>query len=111
MLAPPPGPHAAGVLVPQWLLISASFLVILARFNLRLRIQKVPVMLSDYLTCCAWLSAVATASFDIIFARMGVFSPDIDYFLTQYEGPPENVEYILKVRATPWVPDDPEWSS
>jgi hypothetical protein len=96
---PPPGPNAAGLLIPQWFLVGASFLVIVARLNLRLRLQGVQLMLSDYFMCCAWLCAVVTASFDIIFARMGVLDPDMDYFLTRYEGPPEDIEYILKVSA------------
>jgi hypothetical protein len=94
---PLPGPHAAGLLVPQWLLISTSFFVILARINLRLRIQRVPMMLSDYLMCCAWLSSVATASFDVVFARKGILRPDIDYYLTTYEGSAEDFEYLYKM--------------
>jgi len=83
--------------VPQWLLIGTCFVIIALRLNLRLRIQRIPLMASDYLMCCAWLSAVATASFDIVFARMGVLDPDMDYFLSSYQGPPEDIEYILKV--------------
>src|SRR3569833_1205606 len=81
-----PGPNVPGLLVPQWLLISISLAVIIARLNLRLRIQQTPLTASDYLMCCAWLSAVATASFDIVFARMGVITTEMDYFLMAYEG-------------------------
>ena len=103
MAQPPPGPYPAGLLVPQWGLIIASFIVILLRLNLRLRIQRISLMASDYLMCCAWLCAVATASFDIVFARMGVLDPNIDYFLTRYQGTPEEIEYILKV-SPPTLP-------
>ena len=82
--------------MPQWLLISFSFVVIALRLHLRLRIQRIPIMASDYLMCCAWVSAVITASFDVVFARMGVLDPDIDYFLTRYPGTPDDIIYILK---------------
>lgn len=101
MVKPPPGPYAAGVLVPQWLLIGISFLVIVARLNLRVRVQRIPLMVSDYLMCCAWLCAVATAAFDIVFARMGVFHPDLDYFMLAYDGPPEDIEFVFKVSGDP----------
>lgn len=103
-MAPPPGPHAPGVLVPQWLLIVLSLLALVAQFNLRTT-QRMSPLTSDYLMLCAWLAAVATASFDIIFARLDVLHPDMDYFLTKYSGTPEDVEYILKVGAAPPTPE------
>lgn len=105
MGAPPAGPTAVGLLVPQWLLIAVSLIVILLRLNLRLKVQRTSLTVSDYFMCAAWLSAVATASFDIEFARMGVLDPEMDYLLIQYRGPPEDIEYILKVSmAGPHVP-------
>ncbi|RYP51737.1 hypothetical protein DL769_010767 [Monosporascus sp. CRB-8-3] len=94
-----PGPYAAGVLleqVPEWLLIGIGAAIIGARIYLRVKIQEASLSASDILMCLAWCAAVTNSSFDIVFARMGVLSPHINYYLVGWDGSDEEVEYFQK---------------
>ncbi|KAH8729887.1 hypothetical protein BGZ61DRAFT_492057 [Ilyonectria robusta] len=92
-----PGPGAAAVLVSQWILITIAAVVVLARVYLRLKIQKRKILSSDLLMCAAWVSAVATASFDIKFATMGALEPKVKTTLAGYDGTPEDIVLLLKL--------------
>ncbi|KAF7557235.1 hypothetical protein G7Z17_g840 [Cylindrodendrum hubeiense] len=97
-----PGP--VGVLVPQWTLIIIAAAVIIARVNLRLRIQRQGLLSTDILMCLAWVAAVATASFDVKFALMGALKPNVMTTLDGYEGNEDDVPFILKLFWVSGVP-------
>lgn len=51
------------------------------------------------LMIAAWCSAIATASFDVIFLKEGALDPEIDYTLINFvPKSTERFEYLLKVR-------------
>lgn len=47
--------------------------------------------------CAAWASAVAIASFDIYFYRIGIFKPGTTFDLAGFEGTAEEAESFYKV--------------
>ena len=68
---------------------------------MRLGIKKArQLLLSDLLLVAAWCGAVTTASFDMVFYKMNVLRPGIDYTLKNFHAPPADFEYLLKVSRT-----------
>jgi hypothetical protein len=78
--------------VPEWLLLVIAAGVIGARLYLRVSIQRKSLTASDILVCFAWISAAASAAFDIKFAIMGILDVENDQNFT-----PDDLEYILMV--------------
>ncbi|KAH7195590.1 hypothetical protein DER44DRAFT_874405 [Fusarium oxysporum] len=81
----------------EWALISIATAVILARLYLRLVLQRRSLLASDVFMCAAWVSAVATASFDIYFYRIGIFKPGTTFDLAGFEGTAEEAESFYKI--------------
>ncbi|KAM0085390.1 hypothetical protein ACKRZS_002419 [Fusarium odoratissimum] len=93
----PIDPSGPTVIATEWALISIATAVILARLYLRLVLQRRSLLASDVFMCAAWVSAVATASFDIYFYRIGIFKPGITFDLAGFEGTAEEAESFYKV--------------
>jgi hypothetical protein len=55
------------------------------------------LLLSDLLMAVAWCSAVATASFDIVFYQKKALDPTINYTLTNFDASLEDFKYVLRV--------------
>ncbi|EGU81325.1 hypothetical protein FOXB_08159 [Fusarium oxysporum f. sp. conglutinans Fo5176] len=92
-------PEAKDILVrslSQLLVIIATILVI-ARLNLRLRIQKRKLLLSDIFMIAAWISGLITAAFSPVFAVLDAFDPSVHTTLKGYHGGTANLVLILKV--------------
>ncbi|KAH7230528.1 uncharacterized protein BKA55DRAFT_715357 [Fusarium redolens] len=88
---------AKDILLSQILVIIATILVI-ARLNLRLRIQKRKLLLSDIFMIAAWVSGAITAAFSPVFALLDAFNPNVHTTLKGYNGGSANLVLILKVR-------------
>ena len=73
-------------------------MVIAARLNLRLRVQKRRFLNSDYLMCASWVSAIFVAALDIKLSLMGVLDPDVGEDLENYPGNEEETVLAIKVR-------------
>lgn len=86
----------------EWTLIAVAAAVIAARLNLRLRIQRRRLLASDILMCAAWLSAVATAGFNIRLAAFGSLDPFVDHKLGNYERSNGELSTVLKVSFNPY---------
>jgi hypothetical protein len=97
----PNGPSAEATLAAEWILLTISAAMILARLYLRLRINRHRLSLSDVLICLAWCAATATVSFDIVFFRMDVLRRDVDPFLSGYRGDKKSLQRALKVSRHP----------
>jgi len=91
------GPSAAAVISTDWLLLSTSAALILARLYLRLKVNRQSLLISDAFICLAWCSSVSTWSFDIVFARMGVLRANMDYFFTAFSGDADTLQTALLV--------------
>ncbi|KAF5594292.1 integral membrane protein [Fusarium pseudocircinatum] len=89
-------PEAKDILLSQILVIIATILVI-ARLNLRLRIQKRKLLLSDIFMVAAWISGVITAAFSPVFAVLHAFDPSVHTTLQGYHGGSANLVLILKL--------------
>jgi hypothetical protein len=88
------------IIVPQatqWTLIFIATGVIVARLYLRLILQKRRLLISDLFMCAGWCSAVALASFDIVFYRMGILRQGVTLGLVGFEGTSEEAERFYKV--------------
>ncbi|KAH8707186.1 hypothetical protein GQ44DRAFT_715907 [Phaeosphaeriaceae sp. PMI808] len=102
------GPSGEATLVTEWLLVSISAAMIIARLYLRLRITRQKLLLGDVLICLAWCAATATISFDIVFFRMNVLRTDVDVFLSGYRGDKKSLQRALKYF---WVSNAPFFTS
>ncbi|KAF5634228.1 integral membrane protein [Fusarium sp. NRRL 52700] len=89
-------PEAKDILLSQILVIVATILVI-ARLNLRLRIQKRKLLLSDIFMVAAWISGVITAAFSPAFVVLHAFDPSVHTTLQGYHGGSANLVLILKL--------------
>ncbi|KAI7763599.1 hypothetical protein LZL87_010654 [Fusarium oxysporum] len=89
-------PEAKDILLSQILVIIATILVI-ARLNLRLRIQKRKLLFSDIFMVAAWISGLITAAFSPAFAALDAFNPSVHTTLQGYHGGSANLVLILKV--------------
>ncbi|EXL73659.1 hypothetical protein FOPG_11116 [Fusarium oxysporum f. sp. conglutinans race 2 54008] len=89
-------PEAKDILLSQLLVIIATILVI-ARLNLRLRIQKRKLLLSDIFMIAAWISGLITAAFSPVFAVLDAFDPSVHTTLKGYHGGTANLVLILKL--------------
>ncbi|KAF5246987.1 hypothetical protein FANTH_6563 [Fusarium anthophilum] len=92
----PIDPSGPTVVATEWALISVATVVILARLYLRLILQRRSLLASDVLMCAAWASAVALASFDIYFLRIGIFKPGTTFDLAGFEGTAQEAENFYK---------------
>ncbi|KAF5725206.1 integral membrane protein [Fusarium mundagurra] len=88
-------PGAKDILVSLILVFIATILVI-ARLNLRLQIQKRKLLLSDIFMVAAWISGVITAAFSPVFAVLKAFDPSVHTTLEGYDGGSANLVLILK---------------
>ncbi|KAH7154307.1 hypothetical protein DER46DRAFT_702914 [Fusarium sp. MPI-SDFR-AT-0072] len=93
----PIDPRGPTVIATEWALISVATAVIVARLYLRLVLQRRSLLASDVLMCAAWASAVATASFDTYFYRIGIFKPGTTFDLAGFEGTAEEAESFYKL--------------
>ncbi|KAM5358992.1 hypothetical protein ACJZ2D_014817 [Fusarium nematophilum] len=92
-----PTPPAAAILAAQWSLLVLAAAAIGARFYLRLKIQRLPLLRSDILICVAWVSAVAAASFDIKLEAMGALKPNVKVTLEGYNGSPDDIALLRRL--------------
>ena len=81
----------------NFILIALAAAIIGARIYLRLVIQKQKLVAADWLRVAAWISAFATASFDIIYIKEDVLRPEINYTLVNWDVPPEKLSRVLRV--------------
>ncbi|RGP59531.1 hypothetical protein FSPOR_11288 [Fusarium sporotrichioides] len=89
-------PGAEDVLVSEILVVVAIVLVA-ARLNLRLRIQKRQLLLSDKFMVAACISGVVAASFTPAFAALDAFDPKVHSTLQGYSGNRRKLRLILKL--------------
>jgi hypothetical protein len=84
------------------ILITITFVMIAARFWLRVKIHQARrLLVSDALMGAAWCAALATASFDIVFYKNGALHAETSYTLSNFAGSAEEYEYVAKVRTPP----------
>ncbi|KAI6749554.1 hypothetical protein HG530_014968 [Fusarium avenaceum] len=93
----PLDPSGETIIATQWTLIFIATGVIVARLYLRLILQKRRLLISDLFMCAGWCSAVALASFDIVFYRMGVLRQGVTLGLVGFEGTAEEAERFYKL--------------
>ncbi|KAF5259610.1 hypothetical protein FOXYS1_9759 [Fusarium oxysporum] len=72
-------------------------ILVIARLNLRLRIQKRKLLLSDIFMVAAWISGLITAAFSPVFTVLNAFDPSVHTTLKGYHGGSANLVLILKV--------------
>ncbi|KAF4342736.1 integral membrane protein [Fusarium beomiforme] len=89
-------PEAKDILLSQIFVLVATILVA-ARLNLRLRIQRRKLLLSDIFMIAAWISGVITAAFSPAFAVLQAFDPSVHSTLEGYHGGSANLVLILKL--------------
>ncbi|KPA37203.1 hypothetical protein FLAG1_09995 [Fusarium langsethiae] len=89
-------PGAEDVLVSEILVVVAIVLVA-ARLNLRLRIQKRQLLLSDKFMVAACISGVVAAGFTPAFAALDAFDPKVHSTLQGYSGNRRKLRLILKL--------------
>ncbi|KAK1450096.1 hypothetical protein CMEL01_07432 [Colletotrichum melonis] len=92
------GPSAGAVIGTEFTLIGIAAILIGARIYLRLVIQNLPLITSDILVCIAWLFTVASASYDVVFHKLGVLRSHVAYTLEGYDGTPEDLELVWKLQ-------------
>ncbi|KAF0642206.1 hypothetical protein FPSE5266_20140 [Fusarium pseudograminearum] len=91
-------PGAEDILVSEILVVVAVALVA-ARLNLRLRIQKRRLLLSDKFMVAACISGIIAAAFTPAFAALDAFDPKVHSTLQGYSGNGKRLRLILKVRS------------
>ncbi|RBR04607.1 uncharacterized protein FIESC28_11534 [Fusarium coffeatum] len=89
-------PDAKDILASQILVLVAIALVA-ARLNLRLRIQKRKLLLSDKFMVAACISGVIAGAFGPAFAALGAFEPSVHSTLEGYSGGTTNLRLVLKL--------------
>ncbi|KAG8671951.1 hypothetical protein FPOAC2_05315 [Fusarium poae] len=89
-------PGAQDILVSEILVVVAIALVA-ARLNLRLRIQKRRLLLSDKFMVAACISGVMAAAFTPAFAALGAFDPKVHSTLQGYSGNRRRLRLTLKL--------------
>ncbi|KAF5253534.1 hypothetical protein FANTH_1605 [Fusarium anthophilum] len=89
----------------SWHVAKKATILVIARLNLRLRIQKRKLLLSDIFMVAAWISGVITAAFSPAFAVLHAFDPSVHTTLEGYHGGSANLVLILKdpVFILPWL--------
>ncbi|KAK1481039.1 hypothetical protein CTAM01_14108 [Colletotrichum tamarilloi] len=92
------GPSAGAVIGTEFTLTGIAAILIGARIYLRLVIQNLPLITSDILVCVAWLFTVASASYDVVFHKLGVLRSHVAYTLEGYDGTPEDLELVWKLQ-------------
>lgn len=91
------GPPAAAVISTDWLLLSISAAMIVARLHLRLKRNRQSLLISDVFICLAWCSSVPTGSLHIVLARMGVLRANMDFLFTTFTGDAKTLQTALLV--------------
>ncbi|KAF5548848.1 integral membrane protein [Fusarium mexicanum] len=81
----------------SWHVAKKATILVIARLNLRLRIQKRKLLLSDIFMVAAWISGVITAAFSPAFAVLHAFDPSVHTTLEGYQGGSANLVLILKL--------------
>ncbi|KAF5684766.1 integral membrane protein [Fusarium denticulatum] len=81
----------------SWHVAKKATILVIARLNLRLRIQKRKLLLSDIFMVAAWISGVITAAFSPAFAVLHAFDPSVHTTLEGYHGGSANLVLILKL--------------
>lgn len=81
-----------------------AFVILVARIYLRIVIQKQKLIAADWLRILAWLSALATASFDIVYIVEGSLDPENNYTLVNWDVSPEKMERVLRVSIVRIMP-------
>ncbi|KAH7198560.1 uncharacterized protein B0J16DRAFT_379006 [Fusarium flagelliforme] len=97
-------PSGAAVLAVVFTLVGVAFVILVARIYLRLVIQKQKLIAADWLRILAWLSALATASSDIVYAVEGSLDPANNYTLVNWDVPPEKMERVLRFTWASMIP-------
>ncbi|KAL6415645.1 hypothetical protein AUP68_02211 [Ilyonectria robusta] len=92
-------PNTNAAQLTEWSFIAVTAVLIAARIYLRLKINRKQFAPSDMLICLAWCCSVTMASFDIVFAKIDILRPDVDYALKGFSGPPEKKQKGLKVMS------------
>lgn len=93
-----PGSHS-GLQVPQWLLITIALGVIIARLHLRINIKKQKLQRNDITMIIAWFGALAIGCIDARLASLGALQPHVSTILDGYEGSPDDIQFILRVKS------------
>jgi hypothetical protein len=82
------------------ILLTITFVMIAARFWLRVKIHQARrLLVSDALMGAAWCAAFTTASFDIVFYKNGALHAETSYTLSNFAGPPKEYEYVAEVKT------------
>ncbi|CAG7563424.1 unnamed protein product [Fusarium equiseti] len=89
-------PDAKDILASQ-ILVFVAIALVAARLNLRLRIQKRKLLLSDKLMVAACTSGVIAGAFGPAFAALGAFEPNVYSALQGYSGGTTNLKLVLKL--------------
>ncbi|KAF7555856.1 hypothetical protein G7046_g6458 [Stylonectria norvegica] len=97
-------PGAGPVIASQWVLITIAAVVIIARLNLRVRIQRRTLLRSDFLMCAAWFCALFCAGFNVALAELGALNKPVKATLQGYEGTPEHLILVLKMFFASSIP-------
>ncbi|RBR11657.1 uncharacterized protein FIESC28_08884 [Fusarium coffeatum] len=97
-------PSGAAVLTVVFTLVGVAAAILVARIYLRVVIQKQKLIAADWLRILAWLSALATASFDIVYAVEGSLNPENNYTLVNWDVSPEKMERVLRVSIARIMP-------
>ncbi|KAH7000629.1 hypothetical protein EDB80DRAFT_581816 [Ilyonectria destructans] len=91
-----------------FLLLAIAAAAIIARFYLRIRIQRRGLLVSDMLICAAWVSGVVTTSTSFILMHLGALQPDV---LLNQENFPGDREAFKAVFKTMWLTQIAFWTT
>ncbi|KAH6976426.1 hypothetical protein BKA56DRAFT_455100, partial [Ilyonectria sp. MPI-CAGE-AT-0026] len=87
-------------------LLAIAAAAIIARFYLRIRIQRRGLLVSDMIICAAWVFGVVTTSTSFILMHLGALQPDI---LLDQENFPGDREAFKAVFKTMWLTQIAFW--
>lgn len=82
------------------LLLAIAAAAIIARFYLRIRIQRRGLLVSDMLICAAWVSGVVTTSTSFILMHLGALRPDVLLDQENFPGDREAFKAVFKVSTS-----------
>lgn len=83
-----------------FLLLAIAAAAIIARFYLRIRIQRRGLLVSDMLICAAWVSGVVTTSTSFILMHLGALQPDVLLDQGNFPGDREAFKAVFKVSTS-----------
>lgn len=84
------------LLAIEWTLVSVALVLILARLNLRLRLLGKRLVMSDFFILLSFVAALCLNCSDIILYVRGVYQPWLDYFLTFYVAPEDELVVVYR---------------